>query len=335
MQLPIQSILIIRLSSIGDIVLTTPLIRLLAAAYPHATLDYCTKLPFIPLLAHNPRLSHLFTPELLPTTAYDLVVDLQNNRRSQLLVNSLKSRYHVAYHKENWKKWLYVHLKLNLYGNSWLHVVDRYRQAMDSFQPLADDSAGCELYPASEELEFAASVTAHAGKVLAICCGANHFTKRYPALHFATVVRLLMERHPSLTVLLLGGKEDVPQVNAILEAVPSALRSQMVAFAGECSLMQSAALLARSDAVLCNDTGLMHIASAFGKQLFVLFGSSVREFGFLPYHTPYELFEVSKLRCRPCSHIGRSRCKKKHFRCMHALSPESIAQRIHLYFEKR
>ncbi len=118
-----------------------------------------------------------------------------------------------------------------------------------------------------------------------------------------------------------------------MNALPDAYRSMVVNLAGNCSLMQTAALLQQADAVLCNDTGLMHMASAFGKKLFVLFGSSSAAFGFLPYHTPYDLFEVDGLHCRPCSHIGRDHCPKGHFRCMNDLSQSLIAGKILDYLQ--
>jgi len=322
---PIKKILVIRLSSIGDIVLTTPLLRSLKVAWPDARIDYCTKAPFVSLLAENPRLSALYTLEAPPTGAYDLVVDLQNNLRSHAIVRSLRSQHVVHYRKANWKKWLLVQCKINLYGPYW-SVVDRYRDALKEFA-LSADSLGCELYPSFSERAFASTFFDGNQKTLALCFGAKHFTKRYPPHSFAALLTLLLSEMP-LQVLLLGGKEDAPQALEIMAALPEVLRPMVLNLAGSCSLMQSAAILERSDGVLCNDTGLMHIASAFGKKLFLLFGSSSAFFGFLPCQAPYDLFEVEGLRCRPCSHIGRDRCPKGHFRCMLDLSQSVIARKI-------
>ncbi len=328
---PIKKILVIRLSSIGDIVLTTPLLRSLQSAWPDARIDYCTKAPFVSLLAENPRLSAISTLEAPPTDAYDLVVDLQNNLRSHAIVRSLRSEHLVHYRKANWKKWLLVQCKINLYG-PYRSVVDRYRDALKVFA-LSGDSLGCELYPSSSERAFASTVVDGNRKTLALCFGAKHFTKRYPPRSFAVLLTLLLSEM-QLQVLLLGGKEDAPQASEIMEALPAAFQPMVLNLAGSCSLMQSAAILERSDAILCNDTGLMHIASAFGKKLFLLFGSSSASFGFLPSHAPYDLFQVEGLRCRPCSHIGRDRCPKGHFRCMNDLSQNFIAGKILDYLKK-
>jgi len=328
--LPIKKILVIRLSSIGDIVLTTPLLRSLQSAWPEARIDYCTKAQFTSLLAANPRISSIYTLEVPPTDSYDLVVDLQNNRRSHAIVRSLDNRHLVYYRKANWKKWLLVQSKLNFYG-SYRSVVDRYRDAMKKFA-FSGDSLGCELYPSSSERVFACTLVDEGKKNLALCFGAKHFTKRFPPGRFAALITLLLGEEP-LQILLLGGKEDAPQAAEIMDALPDLFKPMVLNLAGNCSIMQTAAILERCDAVLCNDTGLMHIASAFGKKLFVLFGSSSSAFGFLPYHVPYDLFQVEGLPCRPCSHIGRDHCPKGHFRCMKDIPVTLIAEHILDHFK--
>ena len=328
---PIRTILVIRLSSIGDIVLTTPLLRSLKVTFPEARIDYCTKSPFVSLLAENPRISSIYTLEEPPSGSYDLVVDLQNNFRSHAFVRSLDKQHLVHYRKGNWKKWLLVQCKINFYG-TYLSVADRYLEAVKEFG-ISGDSLGCELYPSSSASAFASTFFAGGRKTLALCFGAKHFTKRYPPRSFAALLTLLLKDKP-LQVLLLGGQEDAPQAAEIMNALPDVLRPLVLNLAGSCSLMQTAAILDRSDAVLCNDTGLMHIASAFGKKLFLLFGSSSAAFGFLPCHAPYDLFEVEGLRCRPCSHIGRDRCPKGHFRCMNDLSQSLIVSKILDYLKQ-
>ncbi len=328
---PIKTILVIRLSSIGDIVLTTPLLRSLKVAFPEARIDYCTKVPYASLLAENPRISSIYTLEEPPSGSYDLVVDLQNNLRSHTIVRSLHKQHLVHYRKANWKKWLLVQCKINPCG-PYRSVADRYRDAVKEFA-LSGDAFGCELYPSSGERAFASTFFEGRQKTLALCFGAKHVTKRYPPRSFASLLTLLLREQP-LQVLLLGGKEDAPQAAEIMNALPDVFRPMVLNLAGICSLMQTAAILERSDAVLCNDTGLMHIASAFDKKLFLLFGSSSAAFGFLPCHAPYDLFEVEGLHCRPCSHIGRDRCPKGHFRCMNDLSQTLIASKILDYLKE-
>lgn len=307
-------ILVIRLSSIGDIILTTPVLRRLAERFPGARIDYCTKPPFLALLEHSGLPGKIYTTDQLPEGPYDLVVDLQNNIRSRRITRAIKAAKVVRYKKQNWKKLLLVRAKLNLFGKD-ESVVDRYQAGLAGYG-IGDDGKGCELTPFIDDRDWASSVLGDEGaKTLAVCFGAKHMTKRYPSRDFASIIEHLHSRL-AIRVLLLGGGEDSPFAQEIMSALSPKAASATIDFSGRCSLMQTAALLERCDAVLTNDTGLMHMASAFHHKLFVIFGSSVREFGFLPYHVESRLFEVDGLTCRPCSHIGRQRCPKGHFRCM-------------------
>jgi heptosyltransferase-2 len=321
----IRSVLVVRLSAIGDIVLTTPVLAELHRALPQARIDFCTKAPFAPLVASNPVVSSVVTPESIAQgSLYDLVVDLQNNRRSRGVIRKLRAGKVTRYHKRNWKKVLLVHFKINV-SDGYQSVVERYGEALAGIAPKV--TAPCALYPSQEDRTFAAEALGGDGPVLAMCFGANHFTKRYPLERFTRIIELVTAATPA-RVLLLGGKEDEPEAARLMAALPDAARSRVLPLAGKSSLMQSGALLERSALVLCNDTGLMHIASAFGRKLFVIFGSSVSAFGFMPWKADYELFETEGLTCRPCSHIGRSACPEGHFRCMTDILPERIAARI-------
>ncbi len=327
----IRNILIIRLSSIGDIVLTTPVLRRLHAAYPEASIDYCIKSPFASLLNASPYLNIVYTSAAPPRGHYDIVVDLQNNFRSRSLLKLISFERLYRYRKRNWKKLLLVRAGLDLFDTT-ESVVDRY---MASFvgSAINGDDKGCELWLSEDDRGYAASVSDGDGLQLAVCFGANHLTKRYPPKKFASVVERLV-RQFRLRVFLLGGAEDMPQADELLAAISPVAASSVINLAGMTSLTESAAVLEMCDAVLTNDTGLMHIASAFEKQLFVLFGSSVAQFGFLPYNTPCSLFEVSDLKCRPCSHIGRDHCPEGHFRCMLDIPEQLVAERISDYFKR-
>jgi heptosyltransferase-2 len=318
----LKQILIIRLSSIGDIVLTTPILRQLKSTFPNATIDALTKPAYSTILHGNPALRTIFTAEnFKPELRYDLIVDLQNNLTSR--------KYHrlgekiVVYRKENWKKFLLVHFKVNLY-QGYESVVERYAKSLAPFGVRLDEK-GCEIFLSHEEEKFGKEHRTAEMPVLAVCFGAKHFTKRFPSERFASALNHLLEKKV-MEVWLLGGKEDAPFAKMILEQVKR--KETVKDFSGKYTLRETASLLASADAVLSNDTGLMHIAAAFQKPIVVLFGSSVKEFGFLPYKVPFSLLEVEGLACRPCSHIGRKRCPKSHFKCMHEIPEERILRAI-------
>jgi heptosyltransferase-2 len=317
----LKRILVIRLSSIGDLVLTTPILRQLKAAFCDAKIDALTKPAYSTILQGNPALSTIFTTETFkPETRYDLVVDLQNNFTSR--------KYHrfgekvVKYRKENWKKFLLVQFKVNVY-QGYESVVERYAKSLAPFGVRLDEK-GCEIFLSDIEQEFG---KAHRSElpVLAVCFGAKHFTKRFPPERFASALNHLLEKRV-VEVWLLGGKEDAPFAEKILDSVRQ--KDCVKNFSGKHTLRETASLIASADAVLSNDTGLMHMAAAFQKPMVVLFGSSVKEFGFLPYKVPFTLLEVEGLACRPCSHIGRERCPKSHFKCMYEIPEEQILRAI-------
>lgn len=321
----VKKILVVRLSSIGDIILTTPLLREVAAFFPGAVIDYCTKPAFRTLLDGNPHVAAIHTLDAPPTGPFDLVIDLQNNFRSIKLIGNLKAGKVVRYRKRTWKKMVLVRTGIDITG-PYRSVVERYRASLSGFGP-EPDGKGCELFPSVSDRIFAAAETGTGTPLLAVCPGAKHATKRYPAEKYAKVLAALFKVIP-LKAVLLGGGEDSLVAAQIVAAVPEAFRGQIIDLSGRTTFLQSAAVLERSDVVLANDTGLMHMASAFGKKIFLLFGSSVPAFGFLPYQVPFELFEVQGLGCRPCSHIGRDTCRKGHFRCMNDLKESEIAGKI-------
>lgn len=325
-----KKILVIRLSSIGDIILTTPVLRELATTFPGSEIDYCTKAPFKVLLSGNPHLNNLFTVDAPPSGSYDLVVDLQNNIRSKRIIRQVQAGVVKSYRKRNWKKLLLVRTRIDLTG-TYRSVVDRYREELIA-SGVKPDEHGCELFPSNADRIFASTALGSGVPVLALCFGAMHASKRYPPEKFARLLSLLFTSM-DLSVILLGGKDDIAHAHAIMQALPETERKNVIDLAGKSSLQQSAAVLERADAVLSNDTGLMHMASCFGKKIFVIFGSSVKAFGFLPYHVPYELFENAGLDCRPCSHFGRDRCPEGHFRCMNDIREEDIAEKVLDFFK--
>lgn len=317
----LKRLLVIRLSSLGDVTLTTPLLRALKAKFSDAEIHALAKPAYAPILRGNPALSAIFTTDTFaPSARYDAIIDLQNNLSSR--------RYHrfgdrvFAYRKENWKKFALVHFKANFY-DGYESVAERYARAVAPLGVRLDDK-GCEAFLTDEERQFGQAQRADI-RALAVCFGARHFTKRFPPERFASALNRVLERR-DVEIWLLGGAEDAPQGKEIEANI--ARKDRVKNFAGRLSLRHSAALLAAADAALCNDTGLMHLAAAFQKPIVVIFGSSVKEFGFLPYKTRFALLEVDGLACRPCSHIGRDSCPKKHFKCMRDIPETALVEAI-------
>ncbi|MBO2011394.1 glycosyltransferase family 9 protein [Hymenobacter negativus] len=313
-----MKILVLRFSSIGDIVLTTPVLRALAQQVPGAEVHVATKPGYRGLLEPNPYVAkvHCLTGNLgelvqqLQAERFDYIIDLHNNLRTRLIKLRLGVKS-SSFDKLNWQKWLLVNFKINRLPD--VHIVQRYLAAA---APLGvkDDGQGLDYFiPAGQEVALNTLPQAFQRGYVAVAIGAQHATKRLPLEKLVELCQHLAPR----PVMLLGGPEDAPVAEAIISALAQAVNKLLIENGcGRYSLHQSASLLRQSAFVVSHDTGLMHIAAAFGKQIFSVWGNTVPEFGMYPYRTEFKKLEVNGLSCRPCSKIGYAKCPQGHFKCM-------------------
>ena len=320
-----MKILVLRFSSIGDIVLTTPVVRQLKTQLPGAQVHFATKPAYRGLLEANPYVDrlHLLGGSLselvheLRAERFDFIVDLHHNLRTRLIKWQLPGVPSRAFDKLNWQKYLLVRFKINRLPP--VHIVDRYRAAAAPLG-IQDDGAGLDYFiPPAQEVDVAAALPPgfRPGHYVAVAIGAQHATKRLPLEKLVELVQNLAPR----PVVLLGGPEDEATGQAVVQALQQSLihsftHSPIANGCGQFSLHQSASLLRQAQFVVSPDTGLMHIASAFHKQVFSVWGNTVPEFGMYPYRTDFEVLEVPGLSCRPCSKIGFAQCPLGHFKCM-------------------
>ncbi|MDQ2772206.1 MAG: glycosyltransferase family 9 protein [Bacteroidota bacterium] len=319
-----MKILVLRFSSIGDIVLTTPVLRALARQVPGAEVHFATKPAYRGLLEANPYVAkvHLLGGSLrelvqqLKAEKFDYVVDLHHNLRTLLIKRQLGVKS-SSFDKLNWQKWLLVNAKIDRLPR--VHIVQRYLAAA---APLGvhDDGQGLDYFiPAGQEIDLATLPAPFAAGYVAVAIGAQHATKRLPLDKLVELCQHLAPR----PLILLGGPEDALVAEAIMAAVRQEnspihpfTHSLIANGCGRYSLHQSASLLRQAELVVSHDTGLMHIAAAFGRPIVSIWGNTVPEFGMYPFRTEYKVLEVSGLNCRPCSKIGFDKCPQGHFRCM-------------------
>ena len=313
-----MKILIIRFSSIGDVVLTTPVIRCCKQQLKNAEIHFIVKASFKSTLEHNPNVDKLITfekdfKEVLPQLKkenYDFVIDLHNNLRSTRLKLALGKKS-STFKKLNVKKWLAVNLKSKTALPD-VHIVQRYLEAA---APLGvkDDAKGLDYFISENDTVDISSINQNLKNgFVALVVGGSYYTKKIPLNKLIEICN-----NSKLPVVLMGGKED----NAFAEEVVSKCKNTFNA-CGKFSLNQSAFLILNSAFVITSDTGLMHIAAAFNKKIFSLWGNTIPEFGMYPYK-PGEgskILEVKDLKCRPCSKLGYSKCPKKHFKCMNEIT---------------
>jgi len=327
----VKKILIIRFSSIGDIVLTTPVVRCLKQRYPDAELHYVTKKNFAPILEQNPYLTkiHVFDGAFnklansLRAENFDYIVDLHHSLRSHRLLLRLQKPY-SSFKKLNIRKWLLIKSKLNLMPK--INVVDRYFKAASSLK-VENDLMGTDFFIAPDTvLPEEVEQFLHRSHVVALAVGSKHATKQLPVEKIRELLTLT-----TFSVLLLGAAEDVEKAS---EVIPD-FEDRVLSACGQLTLQQSALALSKSKALITGDTGMMHIASALGIHIFSLWGNTVPAFGMFPYcpQNPAlaDVFQVPNLACRPCSKLGYKKCPKGHFKCMLNQDMVAIAHKISTY----
>jgi ADP-heptose:LPS heptosyltransferase len=310
-----MKILILRFSSIGDIVLTTPVMRCLKKQLPDVEIHYATKNAFKGILENNPYVDKVHvlsvsTSDLikeLKQEKFDVVIDLHKNIRTLKIKWALSTK-NYSFDKLNVKKWLFVNWKFKVMPDK--HIVDRYLETINALG-IQNDNAGLDYFIPKKDvvdLGLLPEVYTNSGYV-AIAIGAQHATKRLPENKLRELIGKI-----SLPVMLLGGKEDTAMGNALADHFPAS--KHILNTCGKYNLNQSASLVQQSQYIYTHDTGLMHIAAALNKRIVSIWGNTVPEFGMHPYKTEYVSWEVTNLSCRPCSKIGFNACPKKHFKCM-------------------
>ncbi len=330
MQNPIMKILILRFSSIGDIVLTTPVIRTLKIQLDFQV-HYATKVQYAELLTSNPYIDkiHLLRGSLselskeLKDENFDIIIDLHHNLRTRIIKWKLKKRSYT-FKKLNFKKWLLVNFKINLLPN--IHIVDRYMETVKALGVKSDNLGLDYFFPEKTDIACGWLPETHRNGFAVLVVGTKFKTKQLP-------VNKLIELCDRINkpVILIGGQEDKQIADQIevffkrggteMESGLEKLNKKTVVFnaCGKFSINQSASVIKKANWVFTHDTGLMHIASAFRKPIYSIWGNTIPAFGMYPYRTKFTIFENKKLNCRPCSKIGFEKCPKGHFKCMNDL----------------
>jgi len=316
-------VLIVRFSSIGDIVLTTPVVRCVKQQLSGVQVHFLTKEKFASVIRHNPYIDKLYTmdeelAEVIPQLKaenYDYIIDLHHNARTLRLKKALGKTSH-SFNKLNWEKFLMVYFKINRLPNK--HIVDRY---METVLPLGvrNDAKGLDYFiDAKDEVDISQKLPASFQQGYdALVVGGSYFTKRIPLHQLLEICK-----HNSRPLVLLGGKEDTEIANQ----VAIAYEEKVISLCGSLNLNQSASVIRQAKKVISSDTGLMHIAAAYQKDIVSVWGNTIPEFGMGPY-LPGEgskILEVKGLSCRPCSKLGYRQCPRGHFKCMNDIDMSHV-----------
>lgn len=307
--------------------LTTPVVRCLRQQLPDVELHVLTKSSYHSIFAANPYINKVyeFSGNMKEVVAelrkehYDFVVDLHKNWRS-LRVRGALHCPSASFPKLDFRKFLYTKLKLGKLPQ--IHIVDRYFKAVERLG-VHNDGQGLDFFfNEGDVLHYEDLPETFREGFVAIVIGGQHATKILPEDKVVEVCKAL-----DYPVVLVGGREDAARGERIKEKVGGYVSNSC----GSLTLGQSASLLQLADAVVANDTGMMHIAAALRKPIVSVWGNTVPEFGMYPYlpqgMPPAAIVENKSLRCRPCHKLGYAQCPKGHFKCMRDLDAREIAEK--------
>lgn len=329
-----MKVLVIRFSSIGDIVLTSPVVRCLKQQRPDIQVHYLTKLAFAPVIENNPNIDQVYyladdldrVIEELKKEKYDYVIDLHHNLRTMRVKRALKVKAY-SFRKLNIQKWLLTNFKLDMMPD--VSIVERY---METVQPLkvVNDTRGLDYFlDAGRALRDGDIPMSHWGGYVGCVIGGSMNTKKLPVEQWKKFCEIV-----PFPVMLLGGPEDREAGDEIARLDPIKIYNSC----GKFDLNESAELVKMAKVVVSNDTGLMHIATAFRKPVVSLWGNTSPEMGMFPYYGSNNLrtrvapesviIENEELRCHPCSKIGYDKCPKGHFKCMRELDMKIVSAHV-------
>lgn len=310
----IKKVLIIRFSSIGDIVLTTPVIRCVKEQL-NCEVHFLTKKSFEQILLFNSHLDKIYTihkkvSEVLPQLKmekYDAIIDLHKNLRTLQVRWALRVPY-FSFDKLNWEKWLMVNFKINRLPK--IHIVERY---MNSVKALGVNYDGKGLEPLNTEKQPLEDK-------IVFAIGGAHATKRLPVSKIISICKKIKS-----PIILIGGKEDATVGEEIVLHINE---GRVINRCGKTTLQESIQLIKNAKKVITHDTGMMHIAASFQKEIISIWGNTIPEFGMTPFYADEvdrnTIVQVENLSCRPCSKIGFEKCPKGHFKCMMDIDEEKI-----------
>jgi lipopolysaccharide heptosyltransferase II len=337
--------LIIRLSSVGDIVLSSLLLRLLRKRFPDSSIDYLVKAAYADLVRYNPNVTRVIEfpshgdfktlreqRKRVLAEGYDVIIDIHDNIRSRYITMGAP---HVirSINKRRIARYLLVTLKVNVYtrfGGA-PGVALRY---LEGLAPLgiADDGKGLDMFFPEEAAQrvrgiIGRDVAGGTRRVIGMCPGAKHKNKMWPQEYFAETAILLADKRDAAVALFGAGKDELALCDEIARTIEKrAPGLPVINLADRLSLAETAAAMDYCSIVVTNDSGLMHIAAARKRKIIAIFGPTVREFGFFPDGTENIVVQNPDLRCRPCTHIGLSYCPKEHFKCMKDIPVARVVQ---------
>lgn len=335
-----EKILIIRFSSLGDIVLLTCLFRETKKCFPHTKIDFVTSSEFAPLVDNNPHLNQVFfydrkkkdksewkkLTKILSSQNYEIILDAHHSIRSRLLLFQIPKKYsqkRIRIDKRSLKRDLLILFKFNLL-KKFTPQREAYLALLSKFTTLGKKEAWTEIFPGEKEQTHVKKIIKKysllSKPLIAIGAGASFTGKAWPKEYYLELIQSLSIKN--YNIILLGGKDDEASI-----WLKNNIKSESVfLLAGELNYLESVEMIRHCVLTVSNDSAIVHFSEAVKVPAIAIFGPTVKEFGFGPFLEESQLLELS-LPCRPCSRNGKGKCSNPNYReCLYSLSPEYVIQ---------
>jgi len=328
-----MKILIIRFSSLGDVLLTTPIVRSIRKNYPSAEIHFLTKKQFTPILENNPYINKIIEYDSqtdkfkniikkIARNQYDLIIDLQSKLNSFLIKLFTGNSKHVTYNKRHFYRWRLTHESLSKNLAPIKSTVYLYASVLDKLGIKLDDEKLDIFLPENQDEIYSVFNIPNSAFRISISPGATHFTKQYPADYYSQLVDMITDKL-NAQIILLGSKNE----KKLTAQISNGCKKKILDLAGETDIMDMAIIIKNSELFISGDCGPMHIAAALNIPQIAIFGPTHPKLGFAPINTNAVIIQKD-LPCRPCSLHGREKCPKTHFKCIMDIKPEEIFEKI-------
>jgi heptosyltransferase-2 len=325
-----KKVLLIQTAFLGDVVLTTPLVRALGEVLPDSEVTVLTLPSTSEVFKNNPHVAEIVTYDKkgsqrgiseylrmiteVKKRSFDAALVPHRSLRSALLPWQARIPVRVGFNTSSG----YFFFNREVPHRPDSHESERVLELLTGLG-LGVIKRPPELFPGEGDHHWAAQLLDEKGSWVAIAPGSVWATKRWLPERFAALAdRITGEFHCG--VVFVGGEED----RFLCNSVSGEVRGKSLVTAGETSVLQSAALFSRCRLLISNDSAPVHLAAAMGTKVVDIYGPTVPGFGFYPYGEGHRIVEIESLYCRPCSKHGPKRCPEGHFRCMREITVDTV-----------
>ena len=331
-----MKVLFIRFSSLGDVLLTTPIIRTFRTHFPNAEIHFLTKKQFAPLLEYNPFIDTIISFDAenesmlqlitrLQKERYTHIIDLHDKLRSALIKRFVRGKVFTYQKKHNYRKKLLKDHELKPMSST----VDLYASVLEKFDLSLDEKKLDFFLPENEEAIAASFLSSDKKRIVTISPGTSWHTKQYPSEYYKKIIRHLLDNY-DVRIVLIGTQQE----KNLTTELAALSEKKILNLGGRTTLIESAILIKNSDLFISGDCGPMHIAAAFKVPQIAIFGPTHPKLGFAPLNSNASVISLN-IACSPCTLHGNNRCPESHFKCMMELSPDIVLDQVNKFLSQQ